>query len=136
MVVDAVQVVPIARNSLSVCFRQKELPTVLGYKPDRPSHSICHIVASTWRMIDGVFAAAPTVALKSAELSLQFLDVQKLKPFAGEHVSAAFPLEVIEACIVPGWMEIPYSPHVTRYFGFLDPSGGRHDAFTLVLARS
>ena len=31
-------------------------------------------------------------------------------------------------------MEIPYSPHVSRYFGFLDPSGGRHDAFTLAIA--
>ena len=45
-----------------------------------------------------------------------------------------FPLEVIEACIVPGRMELPYSPHVSRYFGFLDPSGGRHDAFTLAIA--
>jgi hypothetical protein len=51
-----------------------------------------------------------------------------------EDVSAAFPLEVIEACIVPGRMEIPYSPHVGRYFAFLDPSGGRHDAFTLAIA--
>ena len=50
-----------------------------------------------------------------------------------EDVSAAFPLEVIEACIVPGRMEIPYSPHVGRYFAFLDP-GGRHDAFTLAIA--
>ena len=51
-----------------------------------------------------------------------------------EDVSAAFPLEVIEACIIPGRMEIPYSPHVGRYFGFLDPSGGRHDAFTCAIA--
>src|SRR5215472_4866446 len=51
-----------------------------------------------------------------------------------EDVSAAFPLEVIEACIVPGRREIPYSPHVGRYFGFLDPSGGRHDAFKLAIA--
>ena len=51
-----------------------------------------------------------------------------------EDVSAAFPLEVIEACIVPGRMEISYSPHIGRYFGFLDPSGGRHDAFTLAIA--
>jgi hypothetical protein len=50
-----------------------------------------------------------------------------------EDVSAAFPLEVIESCIVPGRMEIPFSPHVSRYFGFLDPSGGRHDAFTLAI---
>ena len=51
-----------------------------------------------------------------------------------EDVSAAFPLEVIEACTAPGRMEIPHSPHVGRYFGFLDPSGGRHDAFTLAIA--
>lgn len=51
-----------------------------------------------------------------------------------QDVMAAFPLEVIEGCIVPGRMEIPYSPHVGRYFGFLDPSGGRHDAFTLAIA--
>jgi hypothetical protein len=31
-------------------------------------------------------------------------------------------------------METPYSPHVSRYFGFLDPSGGRHDSFTLAIA--
>ena len=31
-----------------------------------------------------------------------------------EDVSAAFPLEVIEACMVPGRMELPYSPHVSR----------------------
>jgi len=51
-----------------------------------------------------------------------------------EDVSAAFPLEVIDACIVPGRTEIPYSPHVSHYFGFLDSSGGRHDAFTLAIA--
>src|SRR5262249_2972161 len=51
-----------------------------------------------------------------------------------EDVSAAFPLEVIEACIVSGRTEIPYSPHLGRYLGFLDPSGGRHDAFTLAIA--
>ena len=53
-----------------------------------------------------------------------------------EDVSAAFPLEVIEACIVPGRMELPCSPHVGRYFGFVDPSGGRHDAFTVAIADS
>jgi hypothetical protein len=35
---------------------------------------------------------------------------------------------------VPGRMEIPYSSHVEQYFGFVDPSGGRHDAFTLAIA--
>ena len=50
-----------------------------------------------------------------------------------EDVSAAFPLEVIEACAMPERMELPYSPHVGGYFGFLDPSGGRHDSFTLAI---
>ena len=52
-----------------------------------------------------------------------------------EDVSAAFPLEVIERCIVPGPVELPHSPHIHQYFGFVDPSGGRHDAFTLAIAR-
>jgi hypothetical protein len=51
-----------------------------------------------------------------------------------EDVSAAFPLEVIESCIIPGRLEIPFSPHVHQYFGFADPSGGRHDAFTVAIA--
>lgn len=50
-----------------------------------------------------------------------------------EDVSAAFPLELIEACIIRNRLELRYSPHVTRYFGFADPSGGRHDAFTLAV---
>lgn len=51
-----------------------------------------------------------------------------------EDVSAAFPLALIESCMIPGRMELPYSPHVSRYFAFADPSGGRHDAFTLAIA--
>jgi len=51
-----------------------------------------------------------------------------------EDVSAAFPLEVIEACVMPGRVEIPYSPRCSQYFGFLDPSGGRHDAFSVAIA--
>jgi hypothetical protein len=51
-----------------------------------------------------------------------------------EDVSAAFPLEAIERCIVPGRVELAPSPHVNQYFGFSDPSGGRHDAFTLAIA--
>src|SRR5262245_54268718 len=51
-----------------------------------------------------------------------------------EDVSAAFPLEVIEACIISGRSELPPSPHVQQYFAFTDPSGGRHDAFTLAIA--
>src|SRR5262249_24505620 len=51
-----------------------------------------------------------------------------------DDVSAAFPLEVIERCIVPGRVELPHSPHIHQYFGFVHPSGGRHDAFTLAIA--
>src|SRR5262245_57821362 len=51
-----------------------------------------------------------------------------------EDVSAAFPLEVLEKCIIRGRLELPPSPDVHQYFGFLDPSGGRHDAFTLAIA--
>src|SRR5215471_17784209 len=48
-----------------------------------------------------------------------------------EDVSATFSLEVIEARIVPGRLELPPSPRVDQYVAFVDPSGGRHDAFTL-----
>ena len=51
-----------------------------------------------------------------------------------EDVSAAFPLEAIEGCIIPGRLELVPSSHVAQYFGFVDPSGGRHDAFTLAIA--
>jgi Terminase large subunit, ATPase domain len=51
-----------------------------------------------------------------------------------EDVSAAFPLEVLESCIILGRLELPPSPHVLQYFGFADPSGGRHDGFTLAIA--
>jgi len=51
-----------------------------------------------------------------------------------EDVSAAFPLEVLEACIISGRLQLPPSPDVRHYFGFSDPSGGRHDAFTLAIA--
>jgi hypothetical protein len=50
-----------------------------------------------------------------------------------EDVSAFIPSEVVEACIVPGRFELPRLKDVP-YFGFLDPSGGRQDAFTLAIA--
>jgi hypothetical protein len=93
---------------------------------------------------DDVLVWQADTALMNPTISQTYIDREIEKdPDAGraewlglfrEDVSAAFPLEVIEACIVPGRMEIPYSPHVSRYFGFLDPSGGRHDAFTLAIA--
>lgn len=77
-------------------------------------------------------------------ISQNFIDKEMAKdPEAGraewlglfrEDVSAAFPLETIEACIIGGRTELPPSPHVYQYFGFVDPSGGRHDAFTLAIA--
>jgi hypothetical protein len=51
-----------------------------------------------------------------------------------EDVSAAFPLEAIERCIVPGRVELSPALDDNQYFGFIDPSGGRHDAFTLAIA--
>jgi Terminase large subunit, ATPase domain len=50
-----------------------------------------------------------------------------------EDVSAAFPLELIEACVIRGRSQLLPSPHVT-YFAFVDPSGGRRDQFTLAIA--
>jgi hypothetical protein len=77
-------------------------------------------------------------------ISQEFIDRELEKdPEAGraewlglfrEDVSAAFPLEAIERCIMPGRIELAPSPHVNQYFGFSDPSGGRHDAFTLAVA--
>jgi hypothetical protein len=51
-----------------------------------------------------------------------------------EDISACFPLEAIEACIVPGRSELLPSVHVGPYFGFVDPSGGRADSFTVAVA--
>jgi len=51
-----------------------------------------------------------------------------------EDVSAAFPLEAIEACTIPGRTELLPSVNVGRYFSFIDPSGGRSDAFTATVA--
>jgi hypothetical protein len=51
-----------------------------------------------------------------------------------EDVSAAFPLEAIEACTIPGRTELLPSVNVGPYLGFIDPSGGRADAFTAAVA--
>jgi len=77
-------------------------------------------------------------------ISQEFIDKEIEKdPEAGraewlglfrEDVSAAFPLEAIEACTIPGRYELLPSVHVGPYFGFVDPSGGRHDSFTLAIA--
>jgi hypothetical protein len=93
---------------------------------------------------DDVLVWQADTAAMNPTISQEFIDKEIQKdPESGraewlglfrEDVSAAFPLELIEACIVPGRMEIPYSSHVEQYFGFVDPSGGRHDAFTLAIA--
>src|SRR5258705_596383 len=93
---------------------------------------------------DDVLVWQADTASMNPTISQTFIDKEIEKdPEAGraewlglfrEDVSAAFPLELIEACMIPGRLELPYSPHVDQYFGFLDPSGGRHDAFTLAIA--
>lgn len=47
-----------------------------------------------------------------------------------EDIESAFPSDVVEACIVPGRVELPPAGDV-QYRAFADPSGGRSDAFTL-----
>jgi terminase large subunit-like protein len=49
-------------------------------------------------------------------------------------ISAAFSLELIESCIIPGRVELLPSRELGPYLAFCDPSGGRHDAFTLAVA--
>jgi hypothetical protein len=93
---------------------------------------------------DDVLVWQSDTASMNPTISQKFIDKEIEKdPEAGraewlglfrEDVSAAFPLELIEACTVAGRMELPPSPHVLQYFGFVDPSGGRHDAFTLAIA--
>jgi hypothetical protein len=49
-----------------------------------------------------------------------------------EDLQAAFSLESIEACIVPGRDELPSSNQIA-YRAFADPSGGRRDSYTLAV---
>src|SRR5262245_4505301 len=93
---------------------------------------------------DEILVWQADTATMNPTISQSFIDKEIEKdPEAGraewlglfrEDVSAAFPLELIEACVVPGRSEIPPSPDVPGYFAFADPSGGRHDAFTLAVA--
>jgi hypothetical protein len=48
-------------------------------------------------------------------------------------VDAFVSREVLDACVVPGRMSLPPVPR-TGYVGFVDPSGGSQDAFTLAVA--
>jgi hypothetical protein len=49
-----------------------------------------------------------------------------------EDVEAAFSLESIEACVIPGRTEL--MPSSLSYCAFVDPSGGRRDQFTVAVA--
>jgi hypothetical protein len=49
-----------------------------------------------------------------------------------EDIEGFLSLEAIEAAVVPGRFELPKIPDA-QYFGFIDPSGGRQDSFTLAI---
>jgi hypothetical protein len=42
--------------------------------------------------------------------------------------------EALDACVMPSRYELPPSDRVDRYFGFVDPSGGSADSYTLAVA--
>jgi hypothetical protein len=46
-----------------------------------------------------------------------------------EYIEAAFSLESIEACVIPGRTEL-LPAHKLSYVAFVDPSGGRRDQVT------
>jgi hypothetical protein len=93
---------------------------------------------------DEILVWQADTASMNPTISQNFIDKELEKdPEAGraewlglfrEDITAAFPLEAIERCIVPGRVELAASPHIFQYFGFADPSGGRHDSFTLAIA--
>jgi len=47
-------------------------------------------------------------------------------------VSAAFSVESLESCTIKGRDELPPSP-IIQYTGFVDPSGGKNDSFSLAI---
>jgi len=49
-----------------------------------------------------------------------------------EDLETAFSLEMVEACIIPGRGTLPPTTDI-GYQAFVDPSGGRADAFTLAI---
>jgi hypothetical protein len=49
-----------------------------------------------------------------------------------DDLEAAFSLDSLRACVIPGRSELPSSSAIA-YSGFVDPSGGRHDAFTVAI---
>jgi hypothetical protein len=50
-----------------------------------------------------------------------------------DDLESAFSVEAVRACIVPGRDELPPSGSIS-YKCFVDPSGGRHDSFTLAIS--
>jgi hypothetical protein len=50
-----------------------------------------------------------------------------------DDLEAAFSVEAIQACVIPGRNELPSSP-VIPYRAFVDPSGGSHDSFSIAIA--
>lgn len=49
-----------------------------------------------------------------------------------EDIEAFFSLEMIDAVVVPKRIELPRIEN-SQYYGFIDPSGGRQDSFTLAI---
>jgi hypothetical protein len=47
-------------------------------------------------------------------------------------LQAAFSPEALEACTIKGCDDLPSSP-IVAFSAFVDPSGGKHDAFTLAI---
>jgi hypothetical protein len=50
-----------------------------------------------------------------------------------DDIEAAFSLESIESCVIPGRSDLLPS-HALNYSAFVDPSGGRRDQFTVAIA--
>jgi hypothetical protein len=72
-------------------------------------------------VIDRAYSRDPIAA--SAEFGAEFRT----------DLEAFVTREVVEACIARNTYEIPYRAGL-RYCGFVDPSGGGHDSFTLAVA--
>jgi hypothetical protein len=72
-------------------------------------------------VINDAFEADPASA--AAEYGAQFRT----------DVESFIALETVEACVVPNRVELPFVQGV-RYSGFVDPSGGSSDSFTLAIA--
>jgi hypothetical protein len=85
---------------------------------------------------------APTATM-NPRISQEFIDEQiELDPEAGrsewgglfrEDISMAFPLEMLEQCMIPRRVELAYAKAVT-YKSFDDPMGGRGDSWAKCIA--